>query len=110
MATLSVQSPTTSGIALSFGSAASGGDQFLNDGKSILLVKNGDSSAKTVTVAGQRTCNQGSTHNAAVSVAAGAQEAIGPFNPAFFNDPNGYVQVTYSAVTSVTVAVVKVSL
>ena len=110
MATLSVQSPSTSGIALTFGSAASGGDQFLNDGKTVLIVKNGDSSAKTVTVAGQTNCNQGTKHNSVVSVAAGAEEIIGPFNPAFFNDANGYAQVTYSAVTSVTVAVVKVSL
>lgn len=110
MATITKQIAVPAGIALTFGAANSGGDQFLNTGKEVLIVKNGDSTATTVTITGQRACNQGTTHSQAISVAASAEEVIGPLNPYFYNDANGYVQITYSKVTSLTEAVVTVSL
>lgn len=102
MATLSVQDVNTAGATPSFAAATSGGDQFSNDGKTMLEVKNAGSSI-TVTIASQQACNQGSTHNTTVTVASGGDKMIGPFDPSRYNDANGYVQVTYSAVTSVTV-------
>lgn len=112
MAELTVQASAVAGTAITFGAAAAGGDSFnntgANAGRVILLVKNGDASGKTVTVNSQVPCNQGFDHDQAVTVAAGATEAIGPFAPDRWNDSSGLVQVTYSAVTSVTVAAVRV--
>jgi len=107
MAVLTVQHTTgTSGLVPTFSAAAGGGDSFVNAGGAVLQVKNGDASSHTVTVACQTACNLGGTsvHNIVVPVAAGATAMIGPF-PFNYNDAGGSVQVTYSAVTSVTVAV-----
>jgi hypothetical protein len=59
----------------------------------------------TVTFVRQIACSQGVVHTTTVSVPATTGDRVcGPFDPAIFNDANGFVQVTYSAVTSVTVA------
>lgn len=105
MATLSVTTVTTAGVVDPTPvAAAGGGDQFANNGKTILKVVNGSGGAITVTVASQRSCDQGSTHNVTNSVGAGATELMGPFPTDRYSDANGYCQVTYSGVTSLTVA------
>lgn len=106
MATLSVQKPVLAGTTITYGACAGGGDQFTNTGKEFILIKNGDASPHTITVASPTQCSQGSTHNVAVVVSAGAELSIGPFASARFNDINGFAQLTYSAVTSVTIAIV----
>lgn len=104
MATLAVQSISTAGaVPASLVAAAGGGDQFANNGKTLLDVVNGGVGSITVTVASQTPCNQGSTHNTTVAVPAGETRRIGPFDPSRYNDGNGRVQVAYSGVTSVTV-------
>ncbi len=104
MALQPTQTPLLTGVALTHAAAANG-DFFNNNGKTFLSVKNGDGSAHVVTITSQVPCNQGVTHNPAVSVAAGAEELIGPFPTDRFNDVNGQVQVAYAALTSMTVAV-----
>ena len=106
MAVLTVQQAALTGLNSSYGAAAGGGDQFANTGKAMLHVKNGASS-KTVTVDSQTPCSQGVDHDAVVAIPAGEERMIGPFPKARFDDANGDVQITYSAVTSVTVAVVE---
>lgn len=108
MATLAVQKSTQAGIAVTYAAAAAGGDQFPAAANRELRVKNGSGAGINVTIASQKPCNQGSTHNVVVAVAAGAEVAIGPLDPNRFADTNGFVQVTYSAAASVTVAVVEV--
>lgn len=104
MATLAVNTVTIAGIAdPTLVTAASGGDQFANNGKTVLKVANATGSTVTVTIASQQACNQGSTHNVTASVASGQTKLIGPFDPSRFNDANGYCQVSYSGVTSITV-------
>jgi hypothetical protein len=46
--------------------------------------------------------------NRVVAIAASAEKMIGPVSQPGFNDADGIVHVAYSAVTSVTVAVIKV--
>jgi len=110
MATLSVQSTAAAGTAITFTAAAGGGDKFANSGSQRLLVRNDDASPVTVTIDAPGTCNFGAAANAAhdlaVSVAAGAEKWIGPFDVSRFNDSNGFVNISYSGVTSLTVAVV----
>lgn len=93
--------------------ASAGGDQFNNlvatTERTFLRVVNGGGSPITVTIASQVLCNQGYTHDLAVSVAASGEEWIGPLSRDRFNDGNGNVQITYSGVTSVTVQAVRIA-
>jgi hypothetical protein len=109
MADLTVQQQTVAGSTPTFAAAAVGGDAIPgNDGRVVLRVLNGGVGAITVTIVGQSKCDQGFTHSAVVNVPNGAAVVeIGPFNGARFNDGNGKVQITYSGVTSVTVAAVR---
>ncbi|RJQ26329.1 MAG: hypothetical protein C4589_09845 [Peptococcaceae bacterium] len=109
MATLSVQKISLTGLGPTFVAASAGGDIFANNSHVYLHVKNGDTAAKTVTVNSQRQCDQGFDHDIAVSVPASGERLIGPFNTSRFNNTDGNVEVTYSAVTSVTVAAIELS-
>lgn len=108
MATLNVQRVSLIGLAPVFVAASVGGDEFVNSGRAVLHVKNDDTTNKTVTVNSQTPCNQGFDHDVVVTVPASGELVIGPFPKNRFDDANGKVQVTYSAVTAVTVAVVEV--
>lgn len=115
MATFSVESVDEDGLAATYNSAAAGGDQFANDGQVILHIKNTNGSARTVTVTAQNTSynkpGMGSLTkaNASVSVPATTGERfLGPFPTDAFNDSNGNCQISYTAETGVTVAVLKV--
>jgi len=91
--------------------ATAGGDAWLLQGREFLIVKNGDGSPHTVTIVSQK--NSFGTQNAADdlvrSVAAGKIAVIGPLSAIRFRDANGLAQVTYDAVTSVTVLLAAVA-
>lgn len=107
MADLTVQQLALAGVTPTFGAAAAGGDTFTNSGRTFLVVKNGGASSVDVTANSVTPCNQGFDHDQAIAVAAGAEKWIGPFPKTRFNDATGKVGVTYSGVTSVTVAAVE---
>lgn len=107
MAELAVQQITRSGLNPAFTAAAGGGDTFDNDGATYLHVKNGGAGAITVTINSQKPCDQGFDHDITVNVPAGGERIIGPFPRDRFNNDSGEVAVSYSGVTSVTVAAVK---
>jgi tryptophan synthase beta subunit len=87
--------------------ANGGGDSFANTGVQRFIIKNADASPKTVTFITQKTVGGGlAVADEAVVVPAGQTYIAGPFPPDLYNDGNGQVQVTYSAVTSVTVGVI----
>jgi 2-methylaconitate cis-trans-isomerase PrpF len=108
MATIAVTQSTQAGVAPpTFVAAAAGGDQFSNNGKTYYEVKNGSGAPITVTFARAKSCDQGGLHPTTVSVPATTGDRIcGPFDPTLYNDANQMIQVTYSAVTSLTVAAV----
>lgn len=119
MAQLSIQTTAIGGLVPSFASAAAGGDAFVDDGleRTFLRVKNGGGSSVTVTVAPVTpttvaapgvTPGPVSLPSYSVAVAASADAMIGPF-PMAYRDASGNINVTYSAVTSVTVAAIKVA-
>lgn len=107
MATLTVQESSPSGLVVSLAAADVAGDEFANAGKTYLDVHNASGGSITVTIVGQKVCNQGFLHDGGGSVADGVTKRFGPFPVDRFNDADNLVQVTYSAVTSVTVAAVK---
>ncbi len=107
MATLTSIKPTFAGVALGAVAAAAGCDQFLNDGNVLIYVKNGSGGSITVTVAAPGTPGGLTTVNPAVVLTAGQEKILGPFNPQYFNNSSGFVNLTYSAVTSATVSVIQ---
>jgi hypothetical protein len=107
MAVLAVQDVVSTGLNPTFGSAAGGGDSFPNDGQTMFRVKNGSAGSINVTFDSARECSYGFDHNIVADVAAGADMTFGPFPRMRFNDANERVVVSYSAVTSVTVAAIR---
>lgn len=111
MAVLTPQTITGAGIAPTYGAAAAGGDSFPvnTDQRHFLHVKNGGASPITVTITpvtlAEKTVGAGSLTVPSLggSVAATSDKMFGPF-PVDYMGANGQVQVTYSAVTTVTVA------
>ena len=113
MATLTAQKSVEAGTTITLASAAGGGDEFVNTGVEFLLVDNQHGSASyNVTITAQVTQihhqNYGKVtkSNVVRSVAAGNKAIIGPFKQNAFNDTNNKVQITYSAVTDLKVAVI----
>jgi hypothetical protein len=107
MALLNPQAINLNGTTITFSSASAGGDQFANTGRELLLVRNGGASSVTTTVAAQGRYRGVPFSNVTLTVPAGGEVIAGPFPPEVFNDANGRVNLSYSAVTSVTVAVLQ---
>ena len=93
------------GAVLTYQAAAGGGDKFAV-GSGRLHVRNGGGAPITVTVNSQQQCDQGHDHDLTYAIANGSDQLLPPFDPGRFDDGTGFVLVTYSAVTSVTVAVI----
>ena len=105
MAAITVQQALVTGTALSLTAANGGGDTIAVSGDTYLVVRNGDASSKTVTVVRAGSDEYGlAIPDITVAVAAGATTVIGPIPPAFRASDDRLVDITYSAVTSVTVA------
>ena len=111
MANLIPQKINDFGVISTLEAATAAGDEFTNSGVEFLHVENGHSGALTVTITVQVTNihhNQFGTvtkSNVVKVIGAGNDAFIGPFKQAAFNDANNMVQITYSAVTSLKVAV-----
>jgi len=107
MATLTVEEIVRAGLEPTFNAAAGGGDEFENSGSEFIHVKNGHSGAQTVTIATPATVDGLAVADRAVAVPAGEERVIGPFPRSTYNDAAGKVQLTYSGVTLLTLAVMK---
>ncbi len=114
MATLTVQNAAEGG-GITFQTAAGGGDVFPNDGKTILVFWNDDASLSVVTVTAQDTTATGvgfgavTKADAVQSIEANTADVMGPFPTSAFNNSSAQVAVTYSSVTDLDVAAVRVS-
>ena len=103
MANITAQAASTD-AALTYAAAAGGGDTIVGGSaqRTTLLVKNGGSTI-TLTLTAVNACDQGFLHNVAVTCLAGDTEI---YLPASCETSAGNFGITYSAVTSVTVAAV----
>lgn len=111
MALLTTQSIVAAGLTPATVAASGGGDTIapasLDDSRTMLYVTNGGGSPITVTVADPGKTQAGNSGSApAISVAAGATMLI-PIAPGAISPSTGLASVTYSAVTSVTVAALR---
>ena len=106
MATLTVQNSTSAGLQPTYTAAASS-DEFDNDGRTVIYIKNGGGSPDTVGINSLVNCNQGFDHDGGGSVTNATEKVFGPFPVDRFNNSNGRVTVTHSFLTSVTCAVIR---
>ena len=108
MATLTALQITNTGTDYVSTAADVAGDKVAPGDNVFIQVANGGGGAITVTVNSVRPSDQGTDEDLVVSVAAGAAKRIGPL-PAnrFASTSDGLVSWTYSGVTTVTVAAVK---
>ena len=116
MAVLTVQNVIEAGLNTTYASAAGGGDRCANptDRRTFLHVKNGGGGDITVTVTSTQSTLASlkewgvlTRANIAVVVTAGEERMIGPFGD-IFNDSAGRIAITYSGVSSVTIAAIRV--
>lgn len=112
MATLTAQPLVVAGLEPVLTAAGAGGDDFTTTGKQYLMIVNGDSSSHTATVNDPNSVGPDSAKqfNADVDIVvpAGETRIAGPFTAARFRDgADSKVHVTYSAVTSVEVALLQ---
>lgn len=113
MADLNPQYLTANGVALVYGAANAGGDAVvITDGTEILHVKNGSGASINVTLTRQQTSKQVAGEgnvalaNIVVAVPAGSDRFISSIGNSFC-DANSRLQIAYSSVASVTVALFK---
>lgn len=117
MATLTVQTlDLSTGLAPTYAAAGAGGDEYANDGKTYCHLKNASGGSITVTVAVQQTSIANPQFGFAVpaartfAVAAGAERIIPFLATGLYNNTNNRVALTYSGVTSLTVAAIQAPL
>jgi hypothetical protein len=108
MAALTVEQIDLNGLEPTLVAAAGGGDTFVNDGRTLLVINNGDASSKTATFndTGSVAPTQAKAFDPDVDAVVSATTIAycGPFPIARFGTN---VSVTYSAVTSVTVGALR---
>lgn len=109
MANITPQKVALGGLDAAFVAADALGDTLPPVGKGMFIVKNGSASAVTVTIETPGTTRFGVAQpDIDVSVPAGEERYIGPLVPELNDSVAKGIKVSYSAVASVTVAVVEV--
>jgi hypothetical protein len=107
MATLTTQQIGIAGTSVTLTAAAGGGDAVSADDRTFLIVTNGGGSPITVTIVIPGTYYGVAIADPTVSVTNATTKYIGPLPSQIADPTTGLVSVTYSGVTTVTVAAVR---
>lgn len=107
MPQLTVQQIDRDGVTPTLVAADVGGDKFTNTGSEFIFVRNGSGAPIIVTLDIRTTVDAQVVTDRAVSVPAGGDKLIGPIPPTVYNDASNDVDLTYSAVGSLTIGVLK---
>jgi len=112
MSTLTVTECSREGLALALsgGTAAAAGDKWLNTGREVLVVSNGDVGSHNVSVEVQAEPDGKEVTERLVAVVNATTKVLGPFPINVYNDAGGYANIVYSATTSMKVQVVRIPL
>lgn len=94
------------GLDVSFTSANSGGDKFKNTGRQFVVVDETNGSSRDLTFKTQNTVDGQDVNDRTVTVGANATALIGPFPTDIYNNSDDYLEITYSAVTGLNIAIV----
>ncbi|MEU3255861.1 hypothetical protein [Streptomyces sp. NPDC006997] len=109
MATLATQTIALAGLSPTYANAASGGDKCEVGDRNFLHVKNGSASSVTVTLTATAAVRGQSVVDLTVSVPASGERMIGPLAADLLQSPtDGLCAIGYSAVTTVTVASLRI--
>lgn len=103
------QTIVLAGLKPTYAAANASGSTIVNTGRTFLACVNAGSAATTVTVDSLVVCNQGTDHDAVVSVTGATTRMIGPFPIGRFNDASGNAAVSFSSVTDLTVAALELA-
>lgn len=111
MATLATQEITRAGVQVTYAACNAGGDKFTPSKDTFIHVKNTNAATRTVTIVSTGTSIGLAVADPAVVVAATTGDnMIGPFPPDIFaNSADGLCDLTYSAVTNLSIAVFRLS-
>lgn len=114
MAVLTVNTADRNGLAVAAAdaalvAAAGGGDSFPNTGVEFVLIDNADAGDVTVTFDIRSTVDGQPVTDRTVVVSAGGRKLVGPFSTSIYNDANSRVNITYSGVTNLKVAALKMA-
>jgi uncharacterized Zn-binding protein involved in type VI secretion len=91
-------------------SPAALGDQFACGNRTFLFAKNANASARTVTVDAKKASDQGITTDVVVDIPATTGAVMwGPFEAAQFGGSTGLADITYDAVTDLTIVALKLA-
>ena len=108
MAALTSQTVSVTGLEATYAACAGGGDTFTNNGRTFVHIDNASGGDLTVTFDDTGSVSPAGatafTPDVAVVVTAGESRFIGPFPTARFGTS---VAVTYSGVTTLTIAVLQ---
>ncbi len=110
-ANLSTQIVVKAGLTPAYTAATlSDGNKFSNTGKEFIHVVNAGGSPCVVTMPTPATISGLAIEDKTVSVTAGEERMIGPFEPGIYNQPadKGKCYITYDQATSVTIAVIRI--
>lgn len=110
MALLTTQPISAAGTTPTYGAASGGGDKVQLGASNIFLhVKNGGASPVTVTITTQSNAYKGLTvPDRTVTIPNASEKMIGPIDQSLHGDTNNQASIGYSAVTSVTVAALRI--
>jgi hypothetical protein len=103
-----VQQLVNTGLEATYEAANVDGNYFVNNGQTIFYLINAQVVAKTITITSLIPDNYGITHNETITVPASSSTVINFMSKHRFNDANNLVNITYSGVTTLTVAALKV--
>jgi len=104
---INYQQIARTGLEAVYAAAVADGAKFANDGRMFVDVVNDSASDVTVTVQTPGTVDGLAIAERTVVVTAGESRKIGPFQPNIYNQSDGMVYMDYSAVTDVTVALMR---
>lgn len=107
MATLAVQSIDLDGLNPSYTAAAETGDKLPPSEHTFLHIKNGGGSSITVTLITPITAQGLAVADPEVTIPAGQERMIRVTPQRYRNPSDGLASITYSAVTTVTVAALR---
>lgn len=109
--TITPQACSVAGITPAYTAVSDAGDDFylINNGKTLLHVKNDSGASINVTLTGSQECDQGFTHDETIAVADGAEAIIGAAIMSRFNNTDGNILINFSASTSVTYTAYKLA-
>ena len=102
MALVATVPVTLAGTALTFANASAGGDKFVPDENTFLLIHNASGVSITATIVTPYSPLGLTLQDPAITVVAGAELTVGPFAPPYWANTAGQADVTFAPYASVT--------